>query len=71
MRAALIVVAVVGLLSGCAAPAEFESPKSGGASNGYLSEEVIVLSDGRKVTCVVYAAGYKGGLSCDWAGASK
>ena len=29
----------------------------------------IPLDDGRTVTCVVYSAGYGGGVSCDWASA--
>ena len=35
-------------------------------STGSLRQESIVLEDGRTVECVIYASGYKGGLSCDW-----
>ncbi len=34
-----------------------------------LRQESITLQDGRTVQCVIYASGYKGGLSCDWEGA--
>lgn len=39
-------------------------------SFGALSEHQMPLSDGRIVTCVVFQAGYKGGVSCDWERAS-
>lgn len=51
-------------LSGCT--------ESGSVGSDYtLSEEHITLQDGRKVTCVKYASGYKGGLSCDWESVAK
>jgi len=31
-----------------------------------INEAQITLRDGRVITCLVYARGYKGGLSCDW-----
>lgn len=52
-------------LTGCAsgnANAETGEPSS-------LYESRIELADGRTVTCIKLAIGYKGGLSCDWDGA--
>lgn len=34
-----------------------------------INESHIDLQDGRVVTCLTYAVGHKGGLSCDWANA--
>lgn len=59
-------------LSGCT-----ESGSAGRESGTFpvsdytLSEEHITLQDGRKVTCIKYASGYKGGLSCDWESVAK
>ena len=61
MKRKMMVVAVAALLlTGCGA-ADADTGKS---TN--LSEKKIALKDGRQVTCVVYKAGYAGGLSCDW-----
>jgi len=35
-------------------------------NEGSINEAHITLKDGRVITCLVYARGYKGGLSCDW-----
>lgn len=56
-------VVLAGVLAGCASG--FESERS----TGSLREETITISDGRTVHCVIYASGYRGGLSCDWEGA--
>lgn len=48
------------LLTGCGV-ADAETGESTG-----LEQNTIELKDGRQVTCVVYKAGYAGGLSCDW-----
>jgi PBP1b-binding outer membrane lipoprotein LpoB len=31
-----------------------------------IKETHMTLSDGRKITCLVYDGYYAGGLSCDW-----
>lgn len=31
-----------------------------------LTERTITLSDGRTITCITYASGSAGGVSCDW-----
>ncbi|PIT07974.1 hypothetical protein [Snodgrassella communis] len=31
-----------------------------------IKETHMTLSDGRKITCLVYDDSYAGGLSCDW-----
>ena len=61
MKRKMMVVAVAALLlTGCGA-ADAETGESTG-----LEQNTIELKDGRQVTCVVYKAGYAGGLSCDW-----
>lgn len=72
-RAGLTVVAGGALLlalAGCGAgsgdapaPASTVAPTYDGEG---LSEAHVPLSDGRTVTCVVYAGYKRGGLSCDW-----
>lgn len=34
-----------------------------------LTEKSITISDGRRITCIVFEDGDAGGISCDWAGA--
>lgn len=60
VTAALLATALVGCTS---TGAERNS------STDTLREETITVQDGRTVHCVIYSAGYKGGLSCDWDGA--
>ena len=50
------------LLVGCSSGAT--DADTGDASPLY--ERHINLQDGREVTCIVYAAPSKGGVSCDW-----
>lgn len=38
------------------------------ANNYGLYEKQVLLRDGRKVTCITYV---RGGVSCDWASATK
>ncbi len=64
--AALALALTLGLTAGCSSDASGEP-----SSNGTVAEIVQTLHDGRQVTCLVYHARYKGGLSCDWDGASK
>lgn len=60
--AALIGAALLALsLTGCEPQGAEQS-----SSTRALREESITLHDGRQITCVVYASGYQGGLSCDW-----
>lgn len=59
-RIAVVTALSVLLLTGCGV-ADTET----GVSTG-LEQNTISLKDGRQVTCVVYKAGYAGGLSCDW-----
>ena len=54
-------VAVTLTLSGC-----YVSGMEQDRSTDSLREETITLNDGRTIVCVIYASGYKGGLSCDW-----
>lgn len=60
-------------LSGCSSnpTPPIPAPTAVGTSNENLEEATFVLSDGRKVTCIIYDrfSGYggAGGLSCDWA----
>ena len=61
---ALVVSALllVVTLTGCTSdniPNDSQSAKSIGAY-------VVDLPEGGTVTCVVFAQGYKGGISCDW-----
>ena len=64
----LLALAGCGSTSEPAAPAHavrsIESQCS--AWRGNLRECVIILTDTRKVDCVVYSSYEKGGLSCDW-----
>lgn len=59
-------------LSGCteSGSAVDDSPSSE-VSDFTLSEKHITLQDGRKITCIKYSAGRKGGLSCDWESVAK
>lgn len=50
-------------LTGCGADPHTQAADTGG---GHISEYHPRLEDGRTVTCLVYASGYKGGLDCDW-----
>lgn len=43
-----------------------EGGEQGNSRISLLHEEQVSLTDGRTVTCIVYKAGYAGGLSCDW-----
>lgn len=55
-------------VSGCAdSPAVQEAPDSALVREG-ISERTVTLSDGRDITCLVYARYQSGGggLSCDW-----
>jgi uncharacterized lipoprotein YehR (DUF1307 family) len=48
---------------------QVEAEQKGFDTGKYLWTGDKKLPDGRTVSCVVYAAGYAGGLSCDWANA--
>ena len=68
IAASLVVATALLTLTGCSAPVV----EGATGEEGYaLSENALRLSDGRTVTCVVYKAGYAGGLSCDWDGATR
>jgi len=60
----IIVLVVALLLAGCGA----DITPEGKPSN--VNEITKTLDDGRTVVCLIYASGYRGGLSCDWGGAS-
>ena len=64
--AATSIALVAAALVGCSAGGSEQ-----GASTDKLRQESITLEDGRTVQCVIYASGYKGGLSCDWEGAQR
>ena len=65
--AAMIAAAALTLaLSGCATG---ESDPTTGEKTNLDVRRVQV--DGRIVTCIVYRAGYAGGLSCDWNNATQ
>ena len=64
MKRVLVLVTVSLALTGCGADV---TPK---AKPGNVNEITKTLEDGRQVTCLVYASGYRGGLSCDWENAS-
>ena len=57
----------IGLLAGCSTGTPNEVP----SSDRHVSEIVETLHDGREVTCLLFEANYKGGISCDWEGATK
>lgn len=73
--AAVAVALMLSALVGCS------SVSGGGGSPAWdedagdvtssLYERTIELTDGRTVTCVIYAASRAGGVSCDWDGASE
>ncbi|MBF6671580.1 hypothetical protein [Glutamicibacter sp. FBE19] len=63
MKRLIPALAIIGLaLTGCASG----NTDADTGEQSSLYERNIVLEDGREVTCIVYAIGYKGGLSCDW-----
>lgn len=59
--AAVALSVLLAALAGCATDGSELS-----RSTDTLRQESITLDDGRTVQCVIYSAGYKGGLSCDW-----
>lgn len=66
MKRLISALAIIGLaLTGCASG----NADSNTGESTPLYERHITLQDGREVTCINYAAGYKGGLSCDWGNA--
>ncbi len=64
MKKALATLAIVATLAltGCASG----NPDAGVGESTRLRDQHIKLRDGRTVTCVMYADGSLGGLSCDW-----
>lgn len=66
-RKALATLAITATLAltGCASV----NPNADLGESTYLRDHHIKLGDGRTVTCVMYADGSLGGLSCDWSGA--
>ena len=69
-RTVAIVLATITMalgLTSCATGGSPSNDSGAGGSSGSLYERTITLTDGRDVTCVIYHAGYGGGLSCDWA----
>lgn len=65
---ALSALILVLALTACGSGGSPESDGGAGSSSSYLYERTVSLTDGRTVTCIVYAEGYTGGLSCDWDG---
>ncbi len=59
---AMTALAVVLLTAGCTTTEGQEQDRT----TDTLRQESITLDDGRTVQCVIYASGYKGGVSCDW-----
>lgn len=67
--AVLLIAASALILSGCASRQidnSSNSDQENSTTERLLYEDTITLSDGRKITCVEYANGYEGGVSCDW-----
>lgn len=65
--AAVVLAAVTCLaLAGCSNGGSPDEDGDAGSAGRSLYERTITLTDGRTVTCVEFAAGYKGGVSCDW-----
>lgn len=65
----LVVIALAAmLLTGCSSDAITET---GTGTGGSLKTYNVDLPDGGTVLCVIFAAGYKGGLSCDWDEATR
>lgn len=66
--AAVAVLAAAAMaLTGCSS--SIEDPSTG--EDTRITERHVTTQDGREVTCLVYTAGYAGGLSCDWDGAAR
>lgn len=63
MRTFVFVLAVA-VLALAACTDDGADPGASRTSDRLRVERIEV--DGREVNCVVYAAGHKGGLSCDW-----
>ena len=64
---ALAAAAVVAIsLAGCGSGGSPETDSNAGGTSSYLYERSVTLTDGRQVTCIVYIAGYAGGVDCDW-----
>lgn len=73
-KSVLILLAVLAVLTGLTACNDGNGPLEQGPETPedarYIKEAIVVLDDGREVTCL-YISGYrKGGLSCDWPSAS-
>lgn len=58
-------------LAGCATGGSPAVDEDAGTVADTLYERKIQLTDGREITCIVYSSGYRGGLSCDWGGATE
>ncbi len=71
-RVKRMVIVLVGILltsTACADPVEDTGEKvtqEYGNESGDLFEQRMLLDDGRKVTCIVFAVMSAGGVSCDW-----
>jgi hypothetical protein len=53
------------LLTGCSEGSD-EVGEGADTGAGTIKEYPVNLNDGRTVTCLVYAQGYKGGMDCEW-----
>lgn len=63
MKRLIPALAIIGLaLTGCASG----NTDADTGEQSSLYERHIILKDGREITCIVYAAPHKGGVSCDW-----
>jgi hypothetical protein len=73
IAAPFAVLALVASLTGCNSNTggSPQNDTKAGAISSNLYERQITLTDGRTVTCVVYANMKQGGLSCDWNGAAE
>lgn len=72
MKVALAFVALITTvgLTACGAAVDEPVEGQGGTTEvnnyGSVTEQQIVLEDGRTVLCLIYDATRKAGLSCDW-----
>lgn len=63
---AAVLAVLVASVAGCGSNPERETSVGGGGMRGEIYTTYVPLPDGGEVLCAVYAAPYRGGLSCDW-----
>lgn len=65
MKKTLIALLMLPALAACGADPEVDTNVGG------ISERKVELNDGRSVTCLTIDGHKRGGISCDWAKASR